>query len=247
MKKIAIYNIKGGVGKTAAAVNLAYLAAEQGARTLLWDLDPQGASSFYFRVTPKIKGGSKSLIRRKRKIDNLIKGSDFENLDLIPADFSYRYMDLLLDQMKKPTLQFHQILKPLSEDYDVLFLDCPPSMTLVSENVLQFSEVMLVPVIPTPLSLRTFNQLFQFCVDHRLNHLKIFPFFSMVDRRKKLHREVIEQFPRTYPDTLNSRIPYSSDVEKMGLLREVVVRFAPRKRAAQAFSELWKEINLLGL
>ena len=245
MKKIAIYNIKGGVGKTAAAVNLAYLAAEQGARTLLWDLDPQGASSFYFRITPKIKGGSKSLIRRKRKIDNLIKGSDFENLDLIPADFSYRHMDLLLDQMKKPTRQFQQILKPLSEDYDVLFLDCPPSMTLVSENVLQFSEVMLVPMIPTPLSIRTFHQLCQFCGDHGLNHLKIVPFFSMVDRRKKLHREVIEQFPQAFPATLNSRIPYSSDVEKMGVLREVVVRFAPQKRAALAFNELWKEISLL--
>ncbi len=245
MKKIAIYNIKGGVGKTAAAVNLAYLAAEHGARTLLWDLDPQGASSFYFRISPKIKGGSKSLIRRKHKIDSLIKGSDFENLDLIPADFSYRHMDLLLDQMKKPVRQFRQILKPLSESYDVLFLDCPPSMTLVSENVLQFSEMMLVPMIPTPLSLRTFHQLFRFCGDHRMDHLKIFPFFSMVDRRKTLHREVIAQFPQTYPDTLHSCIPYSSDVEKMGVLREAVVRFAPRNRAAKAFYELWREINLL--
>ena len=243
MRHFAIYNIKGGVGKTAAAVNLACLAAQQGARTLLWDLDPQGASSFYFRVTAKVKGGSKSLIRQKRRIGSAIKGSDYENLDLIPADFSYRHMDLFLDKMKKPTQQFRQILKPLQEDYDYLFLDCPPSMTLVSENVLQFSEAMLVPIIPTPLSLRTFEQLAQFCQKQQLRHLRMLPFFSMVDGRKKLHREVMEQFPKAHPATLRSFIPYSSDVEKMGLFRQAVVHFAPNSRAAQAFAALWEEIR----
>lgn len=244
MKKFAVYNIKGGVGKTATAINLAYLAAHQGARTLLWDLDPQGASSFYFRITAKVKGGSKSLIRQKSKIDSLIKGSDFENLDVIPSDFSYRHMDLFLDKMKKPTRQFSEILKPLREEYDYLFLDCPPSMTLVSENVLQFSEAMLVPVIPTPLSLRTFEQLFRFCKAHHLDHLKVFPFFSMVDRRKKLHREVMEQFPEKYPATLKNAIPYASEVEKMGVLREAVVHFAPQSKASKAFKALWQEIIL---
>ena len=79
MKIIAVYAIKGGVGKTATAVNLAYLSANSGLKTLLWDLDPQGASSFYFRIKPKVKGGSKDLIAGKRDLDGLIKGSDFEN------------------------------------------------------------------------------------------------------------------------------------------------------------------------
>lgn len=244
MKTFAIYNIKGGVGKTATAVNLACLAAQQGARTLLWDLDPQGASSFYLRVAAKVKGGGKSLIHQKRNIGSLIKGSDYENLDLIPADFSYRHMDLFLDKMKKPTRQFRQILKPLQTDYDYLFLDCPPSMTLVSENVLQFSDAMLVPLVPTPLSLRTFEQLAQFCQEQQLNHLKLLPFFSMVDGRKKLHREVLERFPQENPTTLKSFIPYSSDVEKMGLFRQAVVHFAPKNRASRAFEALWEEIRI---
>ena len=94
---LATYNIKGGVGKTSAAVNLAYLAARGGARTLLWDLDPQGGSTYLLRVKPKVRGGGRKLVRGKSAIDALIKGTDYDGLDLLPADFSYRHMDLALD------------------------------------------------------------------------------------------------------------------------------------------------------
>ena len=94
MKVIATYNIKGGVGKTTAAVNLAYLAAQDGFRTLLWDLDPQAAATYMFRVRPRVKGGGKALIRGTRLLDDAIKGTDFDRLDLLPGDFTYRNMDL---------------------------------------------------------------------------------------------------------------------------------------------------------
>lgn len=100
MKVLALYSIKGGVGKTSSAVNLAFIAARNGYRTLLWDLDPQGASSYYFRIKPRIKGGSKGLIAGKRELDDLIKGTDFEGLDLLPSDFSFRNLDLVLDTKK---------------------------------------------------------------------------------------------------------------------------------------------------
>ena len=133
MNVLAVYSIKGGVGKTSSAVNLAHTAARNGYRTLVWDLDPQGASSYYFRIKPKIKGGSKDLIAGKRELDDLIKGTDFENLDLLPADFSFRNLDLVLDTKKKPTHQIKKLLKPLAEDYDFIFLDCPPNISLLSE------------------------------------------------------------------------------------------------------------------
>ncbi|MBV8947157.1 MAG: AAA family ATPase, partial [Solirubrobacterales bacterium] len=90
---LASYNIKGGVGKTSAAVNLAFLAARGGATTLLWDLDPQGASTYLLRVKPKVKGGGRRLVRGKTDAGARIKGTDYERLDLLPADFSYRHMD----------------------------------------------------------------------------------------------------------------------------------------------------------
>src|SRR3954451_17011204 len=98
---LATYNIKGGVGKTSASVNLAYLAARDGARTLLWDLDPQGASTYLFRIRPRVKGGGRKLVRGKSDPGDLVKGTDYERLDLLPADFSYRHTDLALDSTKR--------------------------------------------------------------------------------------------------------------------------------------------------
>src|SRR3954468_12083148 len=89
MKTLASYSIKGGVGKTAAAVNLAYLASQQGDRTLVWDLDAQAAATYTFRIKPKVKGGIGALVNRSRELDAVIKGTDFMGLDLVPADFSY--------------------------------------------------------------------------------------------------------------------------------------------------------------
>jgi cellulose biosynthesis protein BcsQ len=117
VKIYATYNIKGGVGKTTTAVNLAYLAAtESKLRTVLWDLDPQAAASFMFRVKPRVKGGGKALIRGTRPLDDAIKGTDFDNLDLIPADFTYRNMDLLLDSAGgKPGRKLAKLLAGVGE------------------------------------------------------------------------------------------------------------------------------------
>lgn len=238
---LATYNIKGGVGKTSAAVNLAYLAALEGARTLLWDLDPQGASTYLFRVKPKIKGGAEKLVRRKHPVDALIKGTDFDRLDLLPADFSYRHMDLALDGAKKPTRRLARVLAPVAQEYDYIFLDCPPSISLVSESVFEAADALLVPLIPASLSSRTFDQLRR-VVNTNGHAPRILGFFSMVDGRKRLHREVAGALTGAH-DVLSTAIPTSSDVERMGLYRTVVDRSAPRRPAARAYRALWQEIR----
>ncbi len=243
MRILATYNIKGGVGKTAAAVNLAFVAAEQGWRTLIWDLDPQGAASFYFRIRPKVKGGSSALIRRKRSLDEVVKGTDFESLDLIPADFSYRNMDLELSDTKKPVKQLMRLMKPLADEYDLLILDCAPSISLVSENVFHAADALLIPMIPTTLSLRTYEQLIKHMGKAGLNGVQRLPFFSMVDRRKRLHREFVEDLPRSYPEILGADIPYASQVELMGLRREPVGAFAHASQPAEAYRRLWGEVK----
>jgi cellulose biosynthesis protein BcsQ len=204
MKKIATYNIKGGVGKTSTAVNLSYIAAQSGYKTLVWDLDPQGASSYYFRVKPKVKGGSKELIAGKRELDGLIKATDFENLDLLPADFSFRNLDLVLDARKKPTQQLKRLLAPLTKEYDFIFLDCPPNISLLSEAVFEASDVLLSPIIPTTLSLRTLEQLKKYIKNNKLHHIQMIPFFSMADRRKKMHREIMDTLIEKHPDILST-------------------------------------------
>lgn len=241
MQVIALYNGKGGVGKTSAAVNLAYLAARDGARTLLWDLDPQGAASFCLQIRPEVKGGGKRVL--KGDLGKRLKATEYAGLDLLPADFSYRNMDLLLDDSKKPERSLHKQLKTLSDDYDFTFLDCPPSISLVSEGVFYAADLLLVPIIPAALSLRTLHQLAEFSAAPKFRTTRVIPFFSMLDRRRRLHREVLDRAPDDWPELLTTPIPYASEVEHMASERAPLPVFAPRSRSALAFAALWRELG----
>jgi chromosome partitioning protein len=242
---VALYNIKGGVGKTSAAVNLAWTAAEQGARVLLWDLDPQGAASYLLRVRPKVRGGGSKLVHGKSDPEQLLKGSDHERLDLLPADFSYRNMDLALDATKRPTRGLQRVIAPLASDYHYVFLDCPPAISLASESVFAASDVLLVPLIPTPLSLRTFDQLTSFVADEVPKpRPRILAFFSMADGRKSLHREIMRELAASGDGALlDALIPAATDVERMALERRALAGFAPRSLAARSYGALWDELR----
>ncbi len=243
MRILATYNLKGGVGKTATAVNLAWLAASEGARVLVWDMDPQGAASFYFRTRPKVKGGSKALLRGKRPLEDVVIGTEYDNLDLLPADFSYRHMDSHLEDEKKPARVILRMLRPLSEEYDFVFLDCAPSISVVSESVFKVSDALLVPLIPTTLSLRTFYQIIEFIEKKGITGVRMLPFFSMVDRRKRLHNEIVLELPMKWPHMLLTCVPYASDIEKMGVNRGAVGDFARSSLSARAYRDLWEEIK----
>src|SRR5262249_11416742 len=147
-----------------------------------------------FRVKPRVKGGGERIVRDRKPLDGAIKATDFDGLDLLPADFTYRHMDLILDRTKHPTRRLEQVLHPLRGDYDLVILDCPPSVSLVSENVLRAADTVLSPLIPTTLSVRTLDQLTDFIAP--LTHRpRLLGFFSMVDRRKRLHRDLVDQLP----------------------------------------------------
>jgi len=246
MKIFATYNIKGGVGKTATAVNLGYLAARDGYRVLLWDLDPQGAASFLFRIKPRVKGGGKALIEGRRSFDAAIKGTDFDRLDLLPADFTYRNLDLVLDSAKRPARKLASLLAPLKGEYDVIFLDCPPSISLLSESVLHAADLLLVPLIPTTLSVRTLDQLTAFVGGFDGHRPDVLAFFSMMDRRKRLHNQIAQDLPFERPEFATTAIPALSVIEQMSVHRAPVSAFAPRSRAARMYSDLWQEARKRG-
>ena len=241
MRIIALYNIKGGVGKTTSAVNLAYLSAVRGRRALLWDLDAQGAATYILRGRARIKGGGKALVQARRPLITAIKGTDYASLDLLPADFTYRHLDLLLDQQKKPTRRLAALLRPLHTDYDHVFLDCPPSMSLLSENVLRAADTVLVPLIPTPLSLRTMDQLREFVRSQPGPRPNVRGFFSMVDRRKAMHRDTVDTRPADHDDLATTVIPALSVIEQMTVRREPLPHFAPRSAVAVRYGQLWDE------
>lgn len=241
MKVLATYSIKGGVGKTTSAVNLASEAARAGARVLVWDLDPQGAASFYLRTKARVKGGTGRLVRDKGELADHVRGTDVGAVHLIPADFSLRHLDLHLDATKRPTERIATLLAPLDDRYDVAFLDCPPSISLASESVFGAAGALLVPVIPTTLSARTLAQLAGF-LEADPDAPALLPHFTMVDRRKRLHREQLEALAAAWPVFLSTSIPAASAVERMGVERAPVAAFAPASAAARAFRDLWAEI-----
>lgn len=242
MRVIGVYSIKGGVGKTTAAVNLAYLSSRGNHGTLIWDLDPQAASTYYFRVKPRVRGGAGKLLRKKRAIDDRIKATDFPGLDLLPADESYRNLDLLLDDLERPRRGIRKVLSPVADEYEHVFLDCPPSLSLLSESVFRAAEVLVVPVIPTPLSLRTLAQLDAFLAREKLS-VKVVPFLSMIDRRKKLHRDIADELAATQPNLAAAEIPYASVIEQMSVHRAPVATYARWSAPSEAFERLWRAVK----
>ena len=242
MKTIALYNVKGGVGKTTAAVNLAYLASTEGRRTLLWDLDAQGAASYYLEVMPGLKASSRKLVKRKSDLGKHIHPTRHENLDVLPADFANRNMDVTLGDVKKPAARIARLVKPLAGTYEYVFLDCPPSISVLSESVFRAADLLVVPVIPTPLSLRSIEQLRGFLEETGIARTKVCAFFSMVDRRKGLHKRVTGSPPPV--DTIcRTCIPYLSSIERMGVERLPLPAFEQNSRGTRAFTDLWEEIR----
>ncbi|AEC19193.1 ParA family protein [Pusillimonas sp. T7-7] len=243
MKIIACYSNKGGVGKTATSVNLAYAMAASGYRTLLCDLDPQGASGFYFRVKPSKKLTNTAFFKDAEKFTDAIRGSDYENLDILPANISFRDFDVFLSQMRNSHNRLQKSLKAVKDDYDVIVLDCPPTISTLSENVFRSADAIVVPVIPTTLSERTFEQLISFFKENKLPVQKLHGFFSMVQGVKNLHLETMEAMGNKFRKRfLQTHIPFASDVERMGVHRAPVMATSPNSAAGQAYGTLSEEI-----
>lgn len=243
MQIIALYSIKGGVGKTAACVNLAYLAARGSGPTLLCDLDPQGSSSFYFRIRPKARFSGKQFLQGGRRLDRAIRGTDFPDLDLLPAHLSFRNLDIHLSKSPDSRDQLSSLLREFSGSYNQIFLDCPPNITLVSENVFRAADLILVPLIPTTLSMMTFDKLLRFFKEAKLDRHMIHPFMSMVEARKRMHRNTIKEIIKAKIKPLDTFIPYCADIERMGLFRAPLVHSQPRSIGSYAFTRLWEEIK----
>jgi chromosome partitioning protein len=244
MRVVASCSGKGGVGKTTAAVNIAALAARS-RRVVLWDLDPQGAATHCLAAVPAARGAAKEIVRGRRSLVDAAVPTRWEGLALVAADRTSRNFDRFLDDEH----DLRGRLDPLREHYDLVVLDCPPGAGRLAEHIIEAADGLLVPLVPGPLSVRALDQLGDLVTrvvrsGRRITVPTMLPFFSMVDRRKRLHRETIERIQLARPETLSVQIPMSAEIERMPVYRVPTVSRAPNSPAAAAFSELWREAQL---
>jgi chromosome partitioning protein len=234
MRSLAVFSVKGGVGKTSLAVNLAHAAATLSCRrTLLWDLDPQGATTHVMRLAPS--GGAARKAIAQGELAPLIQPTDTPGLDVLPADKSLRHLETqLVDDKAK---RFRKLLKSFDKDYDRIILDCPPGLTELADQLFRAVDLLVVPLIPSPLSDRAWEQLQAHLSAHHKSRPALMPVFSMVDRRKSLHRDTLAAHP-DWP-----AIPYAAGVEAMAATRKPLLVTAPKSVAGRAISQLWTEVE----
>ncbi|WP_320006512.1 ParA family protein [Maridesulfovibrio sp.] len=243
MKSIACYNMKGGVGKTSSAVNFAYLSAANGLKTVLWDLDPQGAATFHLGIAPLQKTKLKKLVKDKKMTRTLVESTPYENLSAIPAGFEYRNMDLVMDDSKKSCKKMKKILESFAPDYDVFIFDCPPSISNLSDTIFNTVDYIFMPVVPAAMPQQTFLRVKEYLEDIENPSAELIPFFNMVDRRKSGHRKIMWDNKKAFPQVFcENYIPARADIEKMGLMKAPLHTFAPKSDAARSYSLLWKEL-----
>ena len=187
---ISIFNSKGGVGKSTTCVNLAYLTSLK-YKTLLIDLDTQGASSYFF--DKKVK--KRNLLNKNPS--KIIKATQFENLDIIPTDTEF-------EKYKK------DLNKLLDFDYEFIFVDAPANISPLTRDILKYSDLIIVPALPNILSLRTYNQILSLNLNKNIKIL-----LNQVEN-KELHKKVIKALLKLPKNQyFRNYIPKSDIIEKM--------------------------------
>lgn len=237
MPMLAVYSSKGGVGKTSLAVNLAWAAATLSSRrTLLWDLDAQGAASFILAPDRKAGEEARGVIGRDVAPEKLIVPTRVPGLDLLPADASLRTLDLVFADIGA-NKRLRRIGEGLEKDYDRILVDCPPGLGVTAEQVIRSASLILLPLIPSALSMRAADELRRHLDARRKGAPPVLPVFNLVDRRRAAHRDAIAAAPD------QPAIPMASAVEEMAPRHAPLSTYAPRSPAARAIAELWTKIE----
>ncbi len=250
---IAMCNQKGGVGKTTTTINLAAALAEYGRRVLIVDFDPQGAASVGLGVSPHELERTvyNLLMERDAHISDLIRPTATEGLDLLPAniDLSAAEVQLVGEVARESVLS--RVLRPVLDDYDVILVDCQPSLGLLTVNALTAAHGVLIPLECEFFALRGVALLVETIekVRDRLNpRLQVDGILATMYDSRTLHaREVVARVHEAFGDTLlHTVIGRTVKFPDATVAAEPITTYAPSHAGAAAYRQLARELVARG-
>ena len=249
MKKVSIFNIKGGVGKTTSALNIAACLSKQGEKVLLVDLDSQ-ANTTRTMGAYDIDGLSISelLLERDMKAKDIIKSTEIDNIDVLPSNIKLSFAErkILLDVSRSQQNRLKKALKEIENEYDYCIIDCPPSLNMITINALCASDEVLVPVKIDKYALDGLGYLIDSVeeIKEEFNpDLNLKGCFITMDTATTVNKKIKQELKNALKDKLfNTTIKQNVKVIESTFLQRPVVFSSAKARASQNYNDLCKEI-----
>lgn len=247
-KVIAVTNQKGGVGKTTSAVNLAAAMGKLGKKTLLVDIDPQGNATSGFGISKKdVKGSCYELLISNAKVSEVIIKSQFKNVDVIPSSMNLAAAEIELADFGNRTTRLKQELATIKPNYDYIFIDCPPSLGLITINALNASDTILIPIQCEYYALEGLSQLMATVRQvKRLYNPQIEiegVLLTMYDARLNLTMQVVNEVKKFFPQKVySSVVPRNVRLSEAPSFGQPICYFDSTSKGAKAYDDLSKEI-----
>lgn len=248
---ITVFNQKGGVGKTTSVINLAAALGKMKKNILVVDIDPQGNATSGLGIDKNsLKNSIYDALINNVSMKQIVQKTSAENVDIIPSNVNLAGAEIELIQKEERELSLKHSLEDIKDDYDFIFIDCPPSLGLLSLNGLSASDSVLIPIQCEYYALEGVSQLVEtiMLVKKSLNpNLEIEGvILSMFDGRTNLSIQVVEEVKKYFKGKVyTSIIPRNVRLAEAPSYGISVLDYDPKSKGAEAYTELAEEFIYL--